>query len=231
VTVLVVPPPLSAASALLTNPALWSAVAAFFSAGAAFLMVRIQRRSLLESVRPEVIVTLWQRSSGEGGDDILAYPKIRNVGRGAAYNVAVWTDHAHIMDPLDVTPILGPLDEVPILAPGDSEILQYGRLILWWKNLPGTDAALKALSVKLKITCSDARNVQHTTEYRLHIIPLTPDVSVAHEVAAGVMVTRYGTRSAPRWRVRARAAFDRMRAWRPTRPRFLRRRSRDLRND
>jgi hypothetical protein len=221
------PPATPATAPLLANPAFWSAVAAFCSFGAAVAMVLIQRRNLLESVRPELVLTGWLRSNPqtENDADVICYPMLRNVGRGAALDVAIWA--AERLEPttddvLALMPVVGPVDHVPILAAGEYQQLREGRLLVWWKNVPGADRNQKALRITLRVACLDARNIQHTTDYRLLVLPMSPDLSVSNEIAAGVMLLRRVTRSVPLWRRRLRALPGRAGEWISHRLRMLR---------
>src|SRR5687767_151938 len=68
----------------------WSAVAASFSALSATVMVMIQRRNLLESVRPEIVLVGWGRKNWkmEKVDcEIVSFSHVKNVGRGPALHV------------------------------------------------------------------------------------------------------------------------------------------------
>jgi len=50
----------------------------------------IQRRNLLESVRPELVLTGWgkrEEGSGDSWHEVLTFNTIRNIGRGAAIHV------------------------------------------------------------------------------------------------------------------------------------------------
>jgi hypothetical protein len=67
-----------------SSTAIWSAVAASFAALAAFLSFLTQRRNLLESVRPEIVLDGWTRISPG-----LRFTSIRNVGRGSALHIVI----------------------------------------------------------------------------------------------------------------------------------------------
>jgi hypothetical protein len=64
--------------------AIWSAIAATFSAVAAITMALIHRRNLIESVRPELVIGDWERSSvgmHDSHHDVIRFSKISNYGR------------------------------------------------------------------------------------------------------------------------------------------------------
>ena len=68
------------------SPVIWSAIAASAAAVSAFLLYRILRQELLESVRPQLVLTNWSRTTegeGEQVHDVIEFKRIKNVGRGA----------------------------------------------------------------------------------------------------------------------------------------------------
>jgi hypothetical protein len=67
----------------------WAAIAAGFSAFSSFLIMRIQRNNLIESVRPELVLIGWSRKppGGPGAHDTVSFMAIKNVGRGTAFNI------------------------------------------------------------------------------------------------------------------------------------------------
>src|SRR5262245_47713927 len=66
------------------TPSFWSAIAATASAVTAMLAMRIQRRNLLESVRPELVLDRWTRTREP--HDVIGVGVVRNVGKGVALN-------------------------------------------------------------------------------------------------------------------------------------------------
>jgi len=82
-----------------TIAALWSAVAASFSALAAVVAMLIQRRNLLEAVRPEFVLVGWgrlPRGDGDAAHKVITIQSIKNVGRGAALHVQL--DSMYMID-------------------------------------------------------------------------------------------------------------------------------------
>jgi hypothetical protein len=78
--------------------AILAAIAACFSAVAAIFSFRINRRNLMEQVRPWLIVPKWESSNDSKGSARLAHfeghvfiqiPAIKNVGKGPALDVGV----------------------------------------------------------------------------------------------------------------------------------------------
>lgn len=109
-----------------TAAAIWSAVAASFAALASLLIMLIQRRSLLESVRPELVLTGWGRAArgeGNGTHEVITFETIKNVGRGAALHISFGS-----MQELDGKPtaILSST-RLPILAPKTKAVMLTAR--------------------------------------------------------------------------------------------------------
>ena len=70
--------------------AFWSAVAATFAALSSLLLMLIHRRNLIESIRPELVLTGWTRSERGERDknrEAIRIATIKNVGRGAALEI------------------------------------------------------------------------------------------------------------------------------------------------
>ncbi|MEP7151469.1 MAG: hypothetical protein ABI856_07165 [Nitrospira sp.] len=115
-----------------TIAALWSAVAASFSALAALVAMLIQHRNLLESVRPELVLVGWgrlPRGNGDAAHEVVTIKSIKNVGRGAALHV-----HLDSMYMIDNRPVaVLSTKRLSILAPNESVELG-GEISLWWQN-------------------------------------------------------------------------------------------------
>ncbi len=162
--------------------AVWSAVAAIFAAASSFMIFLVQRGNLLESVRPELVLTDWERyveGEGDAAREVLCFRNIRNVGRGAAMHIMINLGRSG--DP--PTAALGTISR-PILAP-DEESQIDAQISLWWKNvapLKGT----KFLHINLVIFCWDSRGRRHETRYSLLVVELRENVIVADPIAPGV---------------------------------------------
>ncbi len=145
----------------------------------------IQRGNLRESVRPELVLTDWERHvEGEGtaAREVLCVRNIRNVGRGAAMHVLINLDRSG--DPPTAT--LGTISR-PIVAPdGVSQI--DAQISLWWKNaelLQGT----KHIHINLLIFCWDSRGRRHETRYSMLVVELRENVVWAtNSIAPGVVL-------------------------------------------
>jgi hypothetical protein len=179
--------------------ATWSAVAASFSALSSFLIMRIQRRNLLESVRPELILTGWDRRAEGQGDtahEVITFQAIRNVGRGAALNVGVWaSDVVGGKAPTYFVPTI----RIPIIA-SNEETAANGTILVYWKNVEPDQQNHKYLFIRIKIFCSDCRSMLHETRYDLFAEGAQNSLMFgAQIIAPGVALAARRTITRPLW--------------------------------
>jgi hypothetical protein len=182
-----------------TAPAIWSAVAASFAALSSFLIMLIQRRNLLESARPELVLVGWNRktiSSGDSAFDVISVQSIRNVGRGPALNVVVNASpkNCHTDRP---TASLSTRN-LPILAANESEEIN-GEIFLWWENVDADAHGRKHLGVGIDIICWDSRGMRHQTFYGLFAHKHPENVYAPDAAAPGVIVGARTTKTTPVW--------------------------------
>jgi heme exporter protein D len=180
-----------------TIAAFWSAVAASFSALAAVAAILIQRRNLLDSVRPELVLTGWARQARVDGDsarDIVTVRSIKNVGRGPALHVNINGSHFDGNRPVALMSTI----RMPILAPNEEMAIE-GEIVLWWKNVAPESDGPKMLPVNIRIYSWDSRNMRHETRYSLAAFELQKNHFVADGVAPGLMLMTRGTISRPVW--------------------------------
>lgn len=67
------------------SSAAWAAIAASFAALSAFMTMLSHRRNRLDSVRPGLVLTGWDRLADGHADsahEVIAFHSIRSVGRG-----------------------------------------------------------------------------------------------------------------------------------------------------
>ena len=165
--------------------AVWSAVAAIFAAISSFLIFLIQRANLRASVRPELILTDWERhveGEGDAAREVLCFRNIRNVGRGAAMHVHLNLDWSG--DP--PTAALGTISR-PILAPGEVDQVD-AQIHLFWKNV-APQKGMKFIHIKLVIFCWDTVGNRYETRNSLLVVELSESVTVAwttYSIAPGV---------------------------------------------
>jgi hypothetical protein len=186
-----------------TPAAVWSAIAATFSALASFLIWRIHRHNLLDSVRPELVVLGWSRrleGSGETSCDILSFSFIRNVGRGTAFNVLICGDFNRVTESYEVTG-----GYVPIIAP--NETVQVNTdIYLSWESVREGHCKTKFLPIEVTLWSSDSKSMRHATVYHLRamrgpatIIEGTEPPGYPWQVAPWVAVSERRTITRPVW--------------------------------
>jgi len=186
-----------------------SAIAALFSALSSFLIMRIQRQNLLESVRPELALTGWTRRS-EGQNDaeheVIAFQTLRNVGRGAAFHIVINANHI-----IDNRPAAGlSTTRLPILAANESSALN-GEIVVWWKNVPPDSQGHKHLGITVDMLCWDSRGMRHETQYNLFAAELSPNMIVVSDpIAPGVMLGTRTTATRPVWLLKLSATLKRI---------------------
>lgn len=189
------------------SAAFWSAVAASFAALTAFLTMLIARRNLLESARPELVLNGWDRRLEGQGDttrDVIRFETIRNVGRGAAFNIILNATNQVENRPTAVMSTT----TIPILASNETYTAD-GQIILWWKNVP-SEVPGKHLFINVVAYCWDARGYRHVTKHQLVVVELSQTVSVSDGVAPGVSLYRRTVTTRPVWILKACRALARI---------------------
>ena len=163
--------------------------------------MRIHRRNLLESVRPRLKLKLtgWARRAEGQGDtahEVITFQRIKNAGRGEALNVYV-----SALDMVGGKPTYV-LSSIRVLTiEPNEEIAVNGSILVWWKNVEPDQQDDKHLVIKIRIVCSDCRNMLHQTRYDLFATRAqnTP-MAVAEIVAPGLALMARGTTTRPLWR-------------------------------
>jgi len=177
--------------------AIWSAVAASFAALSSFLIMLIQHRNLLESVRPELVLLGWSRMAegqGDAAHEVIGFQGIKNVGRGAALHIYLHACHEVANRP---TAVLS-TTRISILAANEGTDVN-GRIIVWWKNVPPDDRGFKHLAITITMFCLDSRGMHHETRYSLFAVELSSAVIATDEIAPGVALTSRTASTRPVW--------------------------------
>lgn len=195
------------------NPeaATWSAVAAIFSAISSFLVMLIQRRNLLESVRPELVLVGWSRETrgeGESAHEVISFKTVRNVGRGAALNVFVNASRIKDNRPEAFLATI----RVPILAVNEENDVN-GEITVWWKNVKPDAQGNKFLPITITIWYWDSRSMRHEKTYCLFAVELNSRVGVSDDIAPGVMLGQRKTKTEPVWLLRLTTRIGQCTAW------------------
>jgi len=190
--------------------AIWSAIAATFSAIAAITIMRIQHRSMLDSARPELILTGWDRKTREQGDnkyDIITFSKIRNVGKG--YALYVYINSSKIID--DRLLAVLSTERLSIL-PANEEYEINGEITLFWDNVATHVSSHKYLPIEIEIYSWCSRGYRHETIYTLMATePLKGNIFAgASEIAPGVTLSTRKTISKPVWRLKLNRKLSRL---------------------
>jgi hypothetical protein len=184
--------------------AIWSAIAATSSAIAAIIMIRIQHLNMLESARPELILTGWDRKLKQVGErkyDIITIEKIRNVGRGSASHITI--NSTKFLD----DKLLSALSTVTIsILPAGEEREINGEISLSWDHAPTDTRGGKYLEIVIEIHSWCSRCYRHETIYKLFTVDRTQNVAFLggdeDEIAPGVMLSLRKTISKPVWRLK-----------------------------
>ena len=181
---------------LAITPALWSAIAASFSALASVTVMLIQRANRAEAARPEIALTDWNRLTTRESTierDVISFKTIRNVGKGTALHVSVHCWHVEENRP---TAVLS-TTRIPILTPGDSQDI-HGEIVLLWQNVPLRDGQ-KNLSITLRVIAIDALSIMHTTQYQLLAVSIGTS-HLSNCIAPGVTISSRSTSREPIWK-------------------------------
>jgi hypothetical protein len=171
-------------------PAIWSAVAATFSAATAVLALLVNRSNVREAIRPELVITKWGRKA-EGDDvGIVGVLAIKNIGRGAAFNI-----YSTCKTDTEFPAARMPTFILPVLAVGDSHLVD-GSIYIHWSNVPDM-GGFKILPIDLIFNYSDARGAFYGTVYQLCV---EDDAAETHlvggiTVAPGVTIHSRSTKA------------------------------------
>lgn len=178
-----------------TAAAFWSAIAATVSAAAALVALSVNRMSLRQSVKPELHLLSWSRSTVQHGGsavDTIRIGTLKNVGRGVAMHV-----HMNIegnMRNNRVPLAFMSTAMLSLLAPGESHAVELD-IALFWQNVKERRTTGKWLNLRLSILCWDTINRRHMTTFDLLVLNSPLIGSVSNEIARGVMLRTRATSS------------------------------------
>src|SRR5262249_17437351 len=123
----------------LTNPAFWSALAAFAAASTSWLFWRNQRHKQLEETLPRLVLEKWVRRPEHhwGRQTEVLTASIRNVGKGFASFVVQETKYRSILNPdayrfLWEAPYVLDDRDLPYLEAGNNGYEAF-KLIFFWE--------------------------------------------------------------------------------------------------
>jgi hypothetical protein len=176
-----------------------------FAALAAFLTFVVQRRELLESVRPELLLSSWTRDTTPGANppsDRLLITYLQNVGRGTAFHVRV---HCIARQGGTLVAVLPP-HQIPIVAVAEQITIAETLTLLFQNVVKGRDT--KTLGITVHATCWDSRGTEYDVQYRLFILEPPKGFLNADELAHGVRHERIVVVRAA-WRTKLRSRVTR----------------------
>jgi hypothetical protein len=169
-----------------------SATAAILAVFISFQIMQIHERSLLESIRPELMLTDWSRKT-DGNSDVIYVRMIRNVGRGCAAPVipqsSSWVGTSATQPPAiqPATSIFW--RDVELLAPNESKEIN-GTIKMYWKYVKATtNGNQKMVLITIDLFYWDSTRTRYQVKYDLEIVEPPYLIRVLNdEVAPGVRV-------------------------------------------
>lgn len=180
--------------------AIFSAIAASFSAIAAFLTWRSQDQHLSESFKPEVVLGGWARPSV----DCVTFTTVKNIGRGTAQPVVInGSDFAAGQSPLYTTSSIS----LPGLASGEERKVD-GCINIVWANVAPSMPSTKTLFIRVNCIYWDALSRRHIVRTGLFVLQHTsPSIqidgdSIGRGISLGtvqVTISRVGWLKVRRW--------------------------------
>jgi hypothetical protein len=118
---------------LLNNPVFYSAIAAFFSACAAWTPVMIHRRNAFDAAKPDLVLAEWSRKTRATGLEVIHIGKLKNVGKGHAL-------HAVFVTPFKNPPRVGITTErLSIISPGEVKDIGWEVVPMWSQATDGAN--------------------------------------------------------------------------------------------
>lgn len=189
----------------MSESAIWSAaaaaIAAISSAIAAFAMLRIQHRSLLESSRPELVLDEWDRITNNEEvfeRDVLSFNKVSNEGKGSAYHVYININEHEILD--HSLPAAHMATTMASIVPSGKAVSLNSKITLLWQNAKSIGNNEKYIPIEIKIYCWCSSGYRHETIYKLMVFePNRPLFMANNGVAPGVSLVHRRTINSPVW--------------------------------
>ena len=168
-------------------PAICSAIAAIFSATSAIVLLIIQFRNRIDSVRQEIILDDWAFDIDRDGNGNIHVKKIANVGKGPALHLSGWLEFIGAESVEAGGPFVALFCEpISILPTGkELEINWNGRFP--WKGGKIEDM----LYLKLTVTSYDIHDRRHKTSYTL--LPTDINIGGTTRLADGLRLAGRAT--------------------------------------
>jgi hypothetical protein len=186
---------------------IWSAVAASFSALAALTIMYINRKNMIDSASPEIVIDGWNREIkriGESEYDTLTFSNILNTGKGSALHVFI-----NATNIINKFPLTSCSSERFAIIPSRKDVNVSGEITLWWKNVSDSH---RLLPIKITIYSWSTKGYRYTTVYQLVATELNNNFILAGGglVANGIMLTTRYTKCDHVLKLKAMARMARL---------------------
>lgn len=192
--------------------AIWSAIAATFSAITAWIVMRLQRKSLLDNSKPEIVIEGWKRFTKQHAGnkyDVLSFEKISNAGKGSALRVYINTNEEEMIQDEAPSTSMSTV-QIPIIPAGKSVDIK-SEINLFWQNAKFFGEKNKYIPVSIKIYSWCVNQYRHETNYSLMVFDINnPPVFGGDQLAQGVNMGSRRTISQPVWKLKTLAYFAKM---------------------
>ncbi len=185
--------PIQGGSEPILFPSIWAAIAASFAALSSFLVMLAQRRSLLESAKPELVLFEWERKNrgqGESLHEVIIFKKIKNVGKGIALNCYFMGEFEKDRKPISTVSTF----RHSVIASNDLVEIN-GEIIIWWKNVENKSTLGKYIIAPISILSWDTIGYRHLTKYRLFIYENQAMIMSPKQIAPGIEISSRTTKS------------------------------------
>ena len=186
------------------NLAAFSAIAAFVAAVTGVLNLRIQRRNIVEAVRPELVPLGWARAGIEerlydfdDESETVKFSKIRNVGKGAAYDIRFGSRYSNVDAPIPRYSLGRKF--IPSIAPGEIVEVHSDSWIDWAEIMASDNYGSKTATLHVMFTYVDTMNLQYRNNYQLKVS--APWMEEQGDLAPGVEWSSRQSIRVPLWRI------------------------------
>lgn len=188
------------------TPAAWSAVAATCSVFCSAMMLWINRRNFIESVKPQVLFDGWEmvpEQNSKWQAEIIKIRKLRNVGKGPA--LFGWINQR-----FDEHPGFGMTTRsVPYIPPNGEIELNLEAQVVWdfiKEREPGS--GVKMIAPAIDIWVWDSHGRRHDARFQLLIHSHETIVVACHPLAERLWLVNHRITSSAGWWLKWDARFS-----------------------
>lgn len=191
-------------------PAIWSAVAATFSAIASIVLMRVHLANRIDSVRPDLIAEDWSMEEEDLGWATIRIGRISNLGKGPALHFWGGMKIAGAAPPHEGGPFVGFFfDHFPNLFPGVGTWSGcYAKF--QWKGASSTPEPQLMVPLRLTLRTSDYDGRLHSITYELIAVKGNANFGGIAPLAKNLYLMRRTTTIESAWWVKQRS---RVNAW------------------